>query len=199
MVAKKSDRLAPPLMYAFRAAHQERDAAVRIDVRENGERVLATRRVTTRAPITEGELRKLVSSDISALMNTVNLESAEDLSDVPEVRRSILNFGLRDLARLSLDEDAVHGVAKELEVALRDFEPRTRAQDDQGPTRRQGVAGRTESAVPGQRRPTAAAGQRAHAVCRGDRIGLWQDQDRPALTDEPRIRQVLRPGTQDPA
>ena len=49
---------------------------------------------------------------------------AEDLSDVPEVRRSILNFGLRDLARLSLDEDAVHGVAKELEVALRDFEPR---------------------------------------------------------------------------
>ena len=124
MVAKKSDRLAPPLMYAFRAAHQEHDAAVRIDVRENGERVLATRRVTTRAPITEGELRKLVSSDISALMNTVNLELAEDLSDVPEVRRSILNFGLRDLARLSLDEDAVHGVAKELEVALRDFEPR---------------------------------------------------------------------------
>ena len=54
-------------------------------------------------------------------------KSAEDLSDAPEVRRSILNFGLRDLARLSIDEDAVHGVAKELEVALRDFEPRLAA------------------------------------------------------------------------
>ncbi len=127
MAAKKSDRLAPPLMHAFRAAHRERDAAVAVDVREDGDRVLASRRVTTRAPITEGELRKVVGEDVSALMNTVNMESAEDLSDVPEVRRSVLNFGLRDLARMSIDEDAVHGVAREIETALHDFEPRLAA------------------------------------------------------------------------
>ena len=80
--------------------------------------------LTSRAPINEAEFRKLVGSDISALMNTINLESAEDLSELGEVRRSIVNFGLRDVARMSIDEDAVYGVAKELETALRGFEPR---------------------------------------------------------------------------
>jgi type VI secretion system protein ImpF len=124
MVAKKTDRVAPPLMHAFRAAHRERDATVRVDIREHGERVLAPRRVTTRAPITESELRKLVSFDIGALLNTVNLDAAEDLTNAPEVRKSILNFGFPDLARMSIDEHAVLGVAKELQTALHDFEPR---------------------------------------------------------------------------
>ncbi len=123
-MTSRHDRLAPPLMHAFRAAHRERDAAVRVDIRENGERVLAARRVTTRAPITEAELRRLVSSDISALLNTVNLDSVEDLTRAPEVRKSILNFGFPDLARISIDENQVFGVAKRLETALRDFEPR---------------------------------------------------------------------------
>ena len=124
MAAPKNDRLAPPLMHAFRAAHRERDAAVRVDIREDGERVLAPRRVTTRAPINETELRRLVGSDISALLNTVNLDSVEDLANAPEVRKSILNFGFPDLASISIDENKVLGVAKQLETALRDFEPR---------------------------------------------------------------------------
>ena len=124
MAAPKNDRLAPPLMHAFRAAHRERDAAVPVDIREDGERVLAPRRVTTRAPISEIELRRLVGSDISALLNTVNLNSVEDLANAPEVRKSILNFGFPDLASLSIDENKVLGVAKQLETALRDFEPR---------------------------------------------------------------------------
>ena len=124
MVARGSDRLAPPLMHAFRAAHRERDAAQAVDIRENGERVLSSRRITSRNPITEGELRKLVGADLSALFNTVNLEAAEDLSTAPEVRRSILNFGIPDLARLTIDESAVNDVAKSIETALRDFEPR---------------------------------------------------------------------------
>ncbi len=123
-MTSRHDRLAPPLMHAFRAAHRERDAAVRVDIRENGERVLAARRVTTRAPITEAELRRLVSSDISALLNTVNLDSVEDLTRAPEVLKSILNFGFPDLARISIDENEVFGVAKRIETALRDFEPR---------------------------------------------------------------------------
>ena len=111
-------------MHAFRAAHSARDAKLEVDIRDQGERVIAPRRVTTRAPITETELRRLVGSDISALLNTVNLDSAEDLANAPEVRKSILNFGFPDLARISIDENKVLGVAKELETALRDFEPR---------------------------------------------------------------------------
>lgn len=124
MAAKRPDRLAPPLMYAFRAAHLERDSAKPVDIRENGERVLASRRVTARSPISESELRKVVGADLSALFNTVNLEAAEDLSTAPEVRRSILNFGIANLTRLTIDENAVNNVAQYIETALRDFEPR---------------------------------------------------------------------------
>jgi type VI secretion system protein ImpF len=124
VTSRHADRLAPPLMHAFRAAHRERDAAAPVDIREGGERVLAPRRVTTRAPISETELRRLVGSDIAALLNTVNLAAAEDLTSAPEVRKSILNFGFPDLAHLSIDENRVVGIARQLETALRDFEPR---------------------------------------------------------------------------
>jgi type VI secretion system protein ImpF len=120
----KNDRLAPPLMQVFRVAHRERDANVPLDVREGGERVLASRRTTARMPISESELRRLVNSDLGALLNTVNLNAAEDLSDAPEVRKSIVNFGFPDLARLSVGESAVSGLAREIETALRHFEPR---------------------------------------------------------------------------
>ena len=124
MVDPKGDRLAAPLMQAFRAAHQARDAKARDDVREGGERVLSSRRTSSRTPISESELRKIVIADVGALLNTVNFNSAQDLSEAPEVAKSILNFGFPDLTRLSIDEDAVFGIARELEAALRDFEPR---------------------------------------------------------------------------
>ena len=124
MVASKYDRLAPPLMHAFRLAHSERDAKAPIDLRDGGERVLASRRVAARAPISERELRKLVNSDLVALLNTTNLGSAEDLSAVPEARTSILNYGFPDLARRTIDEQGVFDIAHEIETALSDFEPR---------------------------------------------------------------------------
>jgi type VI secretion system protein ImpF len=123
-MASKNDRLAPPLMHAFRAAHAARDAKLEVDIRDRGERVLAPRRVAARAPISEWELRKLVDSDLTALLNTTNLDSAEDLSAAPEVRKSVLNFGFPELARRTIDEGGVFDIAREIETALADFEPR---------------------------------------------------------------------------
>ena len=111
-------------MQAFRAAHRSRDAKALADVREGGERVLSSRRMSSRTPISESELRRIVISDIGALLNTVNFDSAQDLSEAPEVGKSVLNFGFPDIARLSIDENAVYSLAQELESALRDFEPR---------------------------------------------------------------------------
>jgi type VI secretion system protein ImpF len=111
-------------MHAFRAAHRERDAAVPVDIRDRGDRVIASRRAAARAPISESELRKLVNTDLIALLNTTNLESAEDLSSAAEVQRSILNFGFPDITRRSIDESEVNAIAGEIETALRLFEPR---------------------------------------------------------------------------
>src|SRR5438309_3627329 len=103
MAPKKSDRLAPPLMHAFRVAHDERDTTPRTDIHRDGEKILASRRVTVRAPISEVELRRLVNSDLLALLNTTNFAAAEDLADAPEVRKSILNYGFPDLAWRTID------------------------------------------------------------------------------------------------
>ncbi|HLW89975.1 MAG TPA: type VI secretion system baseplate subunit TssE [Roseiarcus sp.] len=112
-------------MYAFRAAHEKRDAKARLDLRdEAGERVIAARRVTTRAPISESGLRREVMIDLVNLFNTTNLAAALDLSAASAVRGSILNYGFPDLSWRTLDENGLGELSHEIEVALADFEPR---------------------------------------------------------------------------
>jgi type VI secretion system protein ImpF len=121
----KNDRLAPPLMYAFRAAHAKRDAKAHHDIRdEAGDRIIAARRVTSRSPISESGLRREVMSDLVSLFNTTNLAAADDLSAAPAVRSSILNYGFPDLTWRTLDENSLDALSREIEVALTDFEPR---------------------------------------------------------------------------
>jgi type VI secretion system protein ImpF len=111
-------------MHAFRVAHQERDATRKVDIRDHGDRVIASRRLKARAPVPESELRSAVNTELVALFNTTNLESIEDLSTAPEARKSIINFGFPSLTRRTIDEDETNGIAREIEIALRDFEPR---------------------------------------------------------------------------
>jgi type VI secretion system protein ImpF len=125
MANVRNDRLAPPLMYAFRMAHEKRDAKAKLDLRdEAGDRVIATRRLTARSLISESGLRREVMIDLVGLLNTTNLGAAEDLSSTPAVRSSILNYGFPDLSWRSIDEHSLHEVSREIEVALADFEPR---------------------------------------------------------------------------
>jgi type VI secretion system protein ImpF len=125
MANVRKDRLAPPLMYAFRMAHEKRDAKAKVDLRdEAGERVIAPRRITTRSPISESGLRREVMTDLLSLLNTTNLDAAQDLSSAPAVRSSILNYGFPDLSWRTIDENSLSGVAGEIEIALVDFEPR---------------------------------------------------------------------------
>ena len=188
-------------MHAFRAAHRgpRRDASKSISA-ISGDRVIASRRLMARAPIPETELRKAVNTDLVALFNTTNLEAIEDLSTAPEVAQ--IHPQLR-VSRLSLGERSTRtkssGVAREIETALRDFEPRLVARFDQGPPRRHGVAGRIEGEVSRQRRAQDAAGRGSGAIRRRGGARLRQDQARPALSDEPRIPEVLQSRARDPA
>src|SRR5262245_51619889 len=122
---KKTDRLSPPLMYAFRSAHEARDARTKLDLRdEAGERVIAGRRMAVRTAITEPTLRREVARDLDSLMNTIALESSEDLESFAHVRGSILNYGLPDITHRSIDEVAVADVGEEIRSALARHEPR---------------------------------------------------------------------------
>ncbi|VIO78069.1 type VI secretion system baseplate subunit TssE [Bradyrhizobium ivorense] len=118
-------RLSPPLMHVFRSAHLAKDAQKTVDLRdEAGERVIAGRRLRARQVITEPALRREVARDLDALLNTIAMASTIDMSEVPHVRKSILNFGIADLARLSIDEAAVDDIPEEIRTAILNYEPR---------------------------------------------------------------------------
>lgn len=124
----RKTHVSPPLMHAFRAAHEARDATTKIDLRtDGGERVIAGRRLRPRQAITEQMLRREVARDLDALLNTVAMESTVDMEKAPYVRKSILNFGLPDISSLTIDAAEVKRIPGEIRAALINFEPRLAA------------------------------------------------------------------------
>jgi type VI secretion system protein ImpF len=121
----QKNRLSPPLMFAFRAAHEAKDAKRPILSLDRG--ALASRdprRAGPRIAITEALLRREVARDLEMLMNSIALESTDDLADFDDVRDSIINFGLPDIAHRTIDEVKLAEIESEIRRALARYEPR---------------------------------------------------------------------------
>ena len=69
-------------------------------------------------------LRDAALRDLAWLLNTTNLAAGQDLSAYPEVTSSVLNFGLPDLAGLSVSGTDVAELERRLRQAIANFEPR---------------------------------------------------------------------------
>ena len=69
-------------------------------------------------------LRQAVLRDLSWLFNAINLGTMEDLEDYPEVRRSVLNYGLPGLAGFTASGMEVPALERLIRQAIVDFEPR---------------------------------------------------------------------------
>lgn len=74
--------------------------------------------------ITYTALRQAVLRDLRWLLNTANLESSEVLADMPEVKRSCVNFGLPALAGKRMSEIDWIDMESAIRQAIVDFEPR---------------------------------------------------------------------------
>jgi type VI secretion system protein ImpF len=74
----------------------------------------------------ERELRQVIQRDIALLLNDVQFEAAIPLDDYPEIRTSVLNQGLPELAGRSLDRATMAVRGAEITAALRAFEQRLR-------------------------------------------------------------------------
>lgn len=125
---KESERLRAPLMYAFRSAAEAGDSRKKVDIREGGERVLAARRaiVTSRRSLSDGALRALLAEDLSNLLNTIDLQSAEPelMAGLERARTSILNYGLPDISNRTAGEVRTREMKAELRTTLVRYEPR---------------------------------------------------------------------------
>lgn len=72
----------------------------------------------------EEALRATVRRELAWLLNTTNYESAQDLSAYPQVRTSVLNYGVPDLAGKALSNPNILRRAQEIRAAILAFEPR---------------------------------------------------------------------------
>ena len=70
------------------------------------------------------KLREAVLRDIAWLLNTTNCEASDDLERYPEIRRSVLNYGLPDLAGRTASGTNPAVLERAIREALLSFEPR---------------------------------------------------------------------------
>ena len=72
----------------------------------------------------ESAVRASVRRELGWLLNTVRLEAGCDLSRAPEVKTSVLNYGMPDMTGRPSTLGAVQSRAQEIAQAVRTFEPR---------------------------------------------------------------------------
>ncbi|HZL00554.1 MAG TPA: type VI secretion system baseplate subunit TssE [Caulobacteraceae bacterium] len=76
------------------------------------------------ARFNESALRATVRRELNWILNTTNLESIEDLDPYPQIKTSVLNYGVRDLAGKTLSSRVIQARARQIRDAIRAFEPR---------------------------------------------------------------------------
>ncbi len=74
--------------------------------------------------VTARQLCNLVRRDLIWLLNTINLQSVQDLDLYPEVASSVLNYGIPDIAGHVTEGWNLNALETSIRRAIIDFEPR---------------------------------------------------------------------------
>ncbi|HEY8927284.1 MAG TPA: type VI secretion system baseplate subunit TssE [Polyangia bacterium] len=77
-----------------------------------------------RRVISPARLRECVRRDLTWLFNTTNLATLHNLDAYPEVARSVVNFGMPDLAGRTANSIDIRALEQILTAVIWDFEPR---------------------------------------------------------------------------
>lgn len=101
------DRLQPALL--DRLTDEEPDA--KLESRDK--RVISNRR-----------LREYLLRDLAWLLNTTPLSQTDDLSEFPQVKQSVIDYGITDMAGVTLSGVDPNELERRIKQAIWDFEPR---------------------------------------------------------------------------
>lgn len=74
--------------------------------------------------ISPRKLREFVKRDLTWLLNTGNLSEVEDLSAMPLVEKSVINYGLPELTGITASSADVSSIERQLRQSILDYEPR---------------------------------------------------------------------------
>lgn len=127
-------RYSVPLLACFAESYKQHDSRRDAAFRRNGgdtqsstdpdENVLSAAVEMRRRGLTEAEFRQSVVDSLTDIVNTVDLQSSEDIRDLEYVSRSILNYGIYDLTHLTSEEAGLSVIEQNVTAALVNFEPR---------------------------------------------------------------------------
>jgi len=112
------------LMHVFREAAGKKDSTKDGASYKEGEREINQRAVQRRHGADQGSLKAHLNEDLANLMHTIRLDAAMDLDDHKYVGKSVLNFGMDDMANMSSNADNKGLLESRLRQALIDHEPR---------------------------------------------------------------------------
>ncbi len=79
---------------------------------------------TAQQSMSQKEFKDAVIRDLGWLLNSVSLDVCVDLEPYPEVKHSVLNYGLPDISGHTSSTVNVKTIERSLKQAIRDFEPR---------------------------------------------------------------------------
>ena len=74
--------------------------------------------------ISMSRLRECVCRDLATLLSSTSLDAAYDLTALPDVQRSVLNYGMPSLAGRAVKSLDLGRIARVVEDTIRHFEPR---------------------------------------------------------------------------
>jgi type VI secretion system protein ImpF len=77
-----------------------------------------------RRVISATRLRDCVARDLGWLLNCVQMEATQDLEECPEVKSSVLNFGIPDLTGVAVSRINIDTLRHTIREAILRFEPR---------------------------------------------------------------------------
>lgn len=102
--------------------HQAKELTTRIASERTNVRSIEER--LGRVVITEQQLRASVMRDLGWLLSTASLESVQDLTAYPEVKTSVVNFGMPGLAGWNASQISPSRLEAVVRDAILRFEPR---------------------------------------------------------------------------
>lgn len=114
------------ILNVFRSAAEQRDAKADSSQKnqDTGEREISTRSLERRQGASQSVLKRHLADDIQSLLNTVRLDAAIDLDGLEHVQKSILNYGLQDLSRLTTEHFRRADLVRSIRESLLNHEPR---------------------------------------------------------------------------
>jgi len=83
-----------------------------------------TKESSSQQSMSQKQFKEAVIRDLGWLLNSVALDVCEDLDRYPEVKRSILNFGLPDMSGHTSSNVDIRSMENAIKSVIQQFEPR---------------------------------------------------------------------------